>query len=70
MSRQQRRNKEAKEQEFLDAIEQVIGGRLLPWQKPVLLDLRKATLAGESFDFKTAVLESWRQQSKGRSMHE
>lgn len=42
-----KRSKEAKEQEFIDAIEQVIGAPLISWQRRLLLEFREAQIRGK-----------------------
>lgn len=47
----QRRSKEERDQEFIEAIEQMIGASLMPWQKPVVLYIRECSLSGREIDF-------------------
>lgn len=46
-----RRSKEERDQEFIDAIEQMIGASLMAWQKPVALYIRECSLSGKEIDF-------------------
>lgn len=50
MAKPQRRDKEEKEQEFVDAVQKLLGFPLMPWQKPILLKIRADTMAGRKID--------------------
>lgn len=43
------------EDEFIANVEQVLGFPLMPWQRPVMLAVRRATLEGTPLDVKTMV---------------
>lgn len=43
------------ETEFVNNVEQVLGFYLVPWQKRVLLSVRRATLEGTTIDVKAMV---------------
>ena len=43
------------ETEFIENVEQVLGFYLIPWQKRVLLAVRRASLEGVPLDVKTMV---------------
>ena len=45
------RTKQEREQEFLQAIELLLGGKLMEWQKPILLEIRRSSLNGDPIDF-------------------
>lgn len=43
--------KDEKEAEFIEAIEQLLGFPLMPWQRPIILKVRADSLAGKPIDF-------------------
>ena len=45
------RNKEEREEEFIGAVEQLLGFPLMAWQKPYLIYIRQASLSGKAIDF-------------------
>lgn len=54
MARQQaKRTKEEKETEYIQAMEMLLGFPLPEWMKPKMLEIRRASLAGEVIDFST-----------------
>lgn len=42
-----KRSKEEREAEFVEAVEQILGFPLMPWQRVLLLGVRQASLAGD-----------------------
>lgn len=55
---ERRAKREQLEAEFIDNVQQILGFPLMAWQKPILLEARRASLEGRSFDIKKALDES------------
>lgn len=47
---QDKKSKEAREKEFVDAIEQILGAHLLPWQRELVVRVRNESLAGRGIN--------------------
>lgn len=55
-----KKTKEERETEFIDAVEQVLGFPLLPWQRRLMLEIRTNSLAGRSVRITKTELSKWR----------
>jgi hypothetical protein len=57
---ERRARRQQLETEFIENIEQILGFPLMPWQRPLILAVRRASLEGNSLDVKTMVEDARR----------
>lgn len=55
-----KKTKEEREAEFIEAIEQVLGFSVLPWQRRLILDIRAASLAGKAIKLTPTFIQKMR----------